>query len=206
MDTREIPELFERCARGEAAAWERMLAEFGSWLEGAVRRSLASVGAVPGDADEPAELMQEVWCRLLAGEGRLLRAFRGRSRGEAAAYLGHVARSVVVDRLRRRLTRKRHAVLVGLAAHDPADLAPGPETRLLRRERRGAARRRLRELLGPHLGRRSRRAVELALLDGLSSREIASRSRGATSVTAVDSLVHRARRRLAVQGIRTPRR
>ena len=167
---------------------------------------LSVCGTARGDEDDPAELLQELWCRLLAGEGRLLRAFRGTSRGEATVYLGRVVRSVVVDRLRQRLARKRHAKLVGLSTHDPADLAPGPEARLLGRERRGAARRRLHDLLGPRVGRRSRRAVELALLDGLSSREIAARSRGTTTVGAVNSLVHRVRRRLATQGLRTPHR
>lgn len=206
MTKQPISNLFARCAEGESAAWETLIAEFGPWIVGVMRRALAADPAWrPGD-DDADELMQELWCRLLAGEGKLLSAFRGESRSEAAAYLATVARSVVVDRLRYRRAQKRRAVLLDLGGFEPADLAPGPEARLLRRERREAARRRLHELLGPRTSRRNRQSLELALLGGLTSREIAARSRGRTSAGAVDSLVHRVRRRLSAQGLRPPQR
>lgn len=206
MNKSPLSNLFTRCARGESAAWETLVAEFGPWIGSVVRRAAAVERATnPGD-DDVDELMQELWCRLLAAEGRLLTAFRGESRSEAAAYLAAVARSVVVDRLRFRRAQKRRAVLLGLGGYDLADLTPGPEARLLRRERRETARRRLHDLLGPRTSRRNRHAVELALLGGLTSREIAARSRGRTSAGAVDSLVHRVRRRMTALGLQPPER
>ena len=205
MCSYSIPDLLAACARREGPAWELLLAEFGPWLAAAIRRQLGESGRA-GTDEERAELLQELWCRLLQCDGRMLRAFRGTTHAEAGAYLAAIARSITVDHVRWCRARKRSGAMVGLGAADPIDSAPGPEAMLLGRERVRTAKRRLRELLGPKASRRSRTTAELALFGGLTSREIASRSRGATSVGAVDSLLYRVRRRLAENGLRPVRR
>lgn len=208
-----IEELLRRCAGGDEAAWRSFLERFGSALEAGVRR-VARQGGLPGDPASRDELLQEVYCRLLENGGRVLLDCRAETAAEVAAYLRRVAASTAVDRLRllTAVKRGRHLqVRLGESqrgrwrASFIAE-APGPEARLLARERRRRAFSRCRRLVGGRTPRRDVSVLFLAYCRGLSSREIARRLGGGLTAARVDSLMHRLRRRLASRGIRIPRR
>jgi RNA polymerase sigma factor (sigma-70 family) len=214
MDDRQIAELLRRCAAGgDDDAWRRFLELYGGAVTAGVRRVLRRAGRRYDRASRE-ELVQEVYCRLLERDGRILRACRGESSAEVATYLLRVAESVAVDRLRSRAAAKRgRDRLVRLRdgerrQRQPGFVAdsPGPEARLLARERRRRAFSRCRRLAGGRTPERDLSVLFLAYCRGYSSREIARRLGGGLTPARVDSLMHRLRRRLARGGIRIPRR
>ena len=100
MSQPEIRELLRRCAAGgDEAAWREFLDLFGAALAAGVRRVARRAG-LPGDPASREELLQEVYCRLLENEGRILRDCRAETAPAVAAYLRRVAESTAVDRLR----------------------------------------------------------------------------------------------------------
>ena len=211
---KEIEELLRRCAAGgDEAAWRRFVELFGPALEAGVRKVARQAG-LPGDPASREELLQEVYCRLLEDQGRILRDCRGDTAPAVAAYLRRVAESVAVDRLRLLTAVKRGRHLqVRLRDADRRRWrdsfvaeSPGPEARLLARERRHRAFARCRRLVGGRTPGRDLSVLFLAYCRGLSSREIARRLGGGMTPARVDSLMHRVRRRLARGGIRIPRR
>jgi len=214
MSQGEIGELLRRCAAGgDEADWREFIDLFGAALAAGVRRVARQAG-LPGDPASREELLQEVYCRLLENEGRILRECRGDTAPAVAAYLRRVAESAAVDRLRllTAVKRGRH-LLVRLRDADRGRWrgsfiaeAPGPEARLLARERRRRAFARCRKLVGGRSPRRDLSVLYLAYCRGLDSREIARRLGGGLTAARVDSLMHRMRRRLARGGIRIPRR
>jgi DNA-directed RNA polymerase specialized sigma24 family protein len=156
------------------------------------------------------ELVQEVWCRLLAGDRRALRDYRGGCDREAAAYLRRIAAAVVADRLRaERASKRRPLRLVRLepplVEHGRlADRSGCPERRLLARERI----RRLERLCGELVAGRRRRerliVARLALVEGSSSGEIVAHLGAPWTVSRVNSFLFRLRRRLAARGVSLP--
>jgi RNA polymerase sigma factor (sigma-70 family) len=214
MNQAEISELLRRCAAGgDEAAWREFLDLFGAALVAGVRRVARRAG-LPGDPASREELLQEVYCRLLENDGRILRECRGDTAPAVASYLRRVAESAAVDRLRllAAVKRGRH-LLVRLRDADRRRWrgsfiaeAPGPEARLLARERRRRAFARCRKLVGGRSPGRDLSVLFLAYCRGLSSREIARRLGGGLTPARVDSLMHRMRRRLARGGIFIPRR
>jgi RNA polymerase sigma factor (sigma-70 family) len=214
MSQVEIRDLLRRCAAGgDEAAWRRFLDLFGPALAAGVRRVARRAG-LPGDPTSREELLQDVYCRLLENDGRILRDCRGDTRPAVAAYLRRVAESAAVDRLRLLTAAKRgRHLLVRLSDADRRRWrgsflaeSPGPEQRLLARERRRRAFARCRRLVGGRSPQRDLSVLFLAYCRGLDSREIARRLGGGLTPARVDSLVHRVRRRLARGGIRIPRR
>ena len=209
-----IETLLRRCAAGgDEAAWRRFLELFGPALEAGVRRVARQAG-LPGDSASREELLQEVYCRLLENGGRILLDCRADSEPAAAAYLRRVAANAAVDRLRL-LTAVKRGRHLQVRLRDPhrgrwrasfIAESPGPEARLLARERRRRAFARCRRLVGGRTPRRDVSVLFLAYCRGLSSREIARRLGGGLTPARVDSLMHRLRRRLASRGIRIPRR
>lgn len=214
MSQGEIGELLRRCAAGgDEAAWREFFDQFGAALAAGVRRVARQAG-LPGDPASREELLQDVYCRLLENKGRVLRECRGQTAPAVAAYLRRVAESAAVDRLRlltavkrgRHLqVRLRDADRVRWRASFIAE-TPGPEARLLARERRRRAFARCRKLVGGRTPGRDLSVLFLAYCRGLDSREIARRLGGGLTAARVDSLMHRMRRRLARGGIRIPRR
>lgn len=209
-----IEELLRRCAAGgDEAAWRRFVELFGPALEAGVGKVARKAG-LPGDQASREELLQEVYCRLLENRGRILLDCRADTVVAAAAYLRRVAASAAVDRLRllSALKRGRHLqVRMRDADHRRwrssfVAESPGPEARLLARERRYRAFARCRRLVGGRTPGRDLSVLYLAYCRGLSSREIARRLGGGLTPSRVDSLMHRVRRRLARRGIRIPRR
>jgi RNA polymerase sigma factor (sigma-70 family) len=170
-----------------------------------VRRTLAGAGARVR-AEQVEEVVQEVYCRLLAGEGRRLRGCRAGSERALAAYLGRMAERVALDHLRTAAAAKRgggRLVEVGPeeVAERAADPAASPEERLLAAERRREFLRRCQVLARPGLARRDARIAVLALLDGWTCGEIAAAAGGRMTTGSVASVVHRMRQRLLAEGL-----
>jgi RNA polymerase sigma factor (sigma-70 family) len=210
MESPASRHLARRCAlERDVAGWNELLQRHGARLERGVRRALRRAGAEAG-AESVAEQLQEVYCRLLEHEGRVLLRFRGSTHAELSAYLGRVAETVVVDRLRAARAVKRGGDRATRGARPELERAPAnaesPEESLLRRERRWVLLRRLRQLVrGPGAGR-ALRVLRLALLEGWTSREISAAFGGAMAPASVDALLYRLRRRLAAGGLEVPRR
>ncbi|MEO7190338.1 MAG: sigma-70 family RNA polymerase sigma factor [Vicinamibacterales bacterium] len=99
-----------RCQMGERDAFDLLIAR---WHEPLWRYALR----VTGDADAAADVVQEVWLRVLRGFGRLREAARFQP------WLFGIARRVLMDRLRARYAAPRFeevdmAELPGVAVED----------------------------------------------------------------------------------------
>ncbi|MGE0712248.1 MAG: RNA polymerase sigma factor [Planctomycetota bacterium] len=95
----EDQELIQRCAEGDDDAWSELFRRYGAFLDFIVRRALAGArGGVP-DANEVAEVRDEVVSWLLQDGGRVLLTYRGESK--LTSWLG-----VVVGRRARRVARR----------------------------------------------------------------------------------------------------
>jgi RNA polymerase sigma factor (sigma-70 family) len=184
---------------GAISFWDGFARRHGHELARCVARAMMSCGWRP-DADDVAELVQEVYCRLLAARAGS-RTVADRPPPQQWAYLQRIARSVVVDQLRARCARKRGGRRPppagdGRTLDEPA--APGltPEQRLLAREGAEQLRRRVRELFPGEHGERNLRVLELAAVEGMTSGEISRRLAGALSPSSVHTVLHRIRRQL----------
>lgn len=203
--------LLRDCTAGPGdAAWSELARRCGPRLAAEVRRLSRRAGA----AAEPAaveDLVQEIYCRLLACWRRPCRRFRGSTDAEAAAFLRRVAASVVLDRRREAFAEKRgggrQATQLGeLVQSVPAHAAEQPDAELRDREARRLFLLRCRAVLGRRASRSTLRVVELALLDGLSTREIVARLPAGPKASGVNSVIFRLRRRFAREGVAVPRR
>lgn len=208
-----IGRLIEECASHEnEECWAEFVRRFGSTVRGALCWTLSRLGvALPCDVID--ELVQDVYCRLLADRGRPLRSFQGGHETQVRAFLARIARSVVFDHLRRLGAQRRprlsqpedvEAVRTWLM-----DDRPTPEERVLRREQRLLVWRRVRRVASKRrpLRRRNLGILRLALLEGWSSQEISRDLGGELSPSGVDSIIARARQRLAEEeGVRLPSR
>ncbi len=203
---------FRGCARGETETWDELVRDLGPVLSRLVRRELGPRRRA--GSEEVEDLVQEAWCRLLADGRRRMRAFRGATGGELAAYLAAIARSVVSDHFRAASSAKRGGGIAPLRITGEAgaevipvpDPAPTPEHRLLARERLRQAHRRLRELAGPRATPRRLRLLELALVHDLPSAEISRRIAPELAPSSIDSIVCRFRQRVAARGLGVPSR
>ena len=117
--------------------------------------------AVLGNADEAADLTQEVFLSLCGQHGY------DATRGTVGAYLTTVARTRAIDRLRRRTRRVRLLRDHHAAAPAPAPL-PSPAERVSEAECGERVRRAL-----AALPENERRALEMAYFQGLTQAEIA---------------------------------
>ncbi len=199
------------------AAWEELVGRYGAILRGQVRRSLRNAG-FPLQAEQVDERVQEVYYRLIAGGAGRLRLLRRWSEGRVVTYLSRVAQRVVVDELRTMAAAKRGGLRIsfagglGEAAERAADPRGNPEQDAMLAEGRRLLMERCRLLVESMVWRREvdrglcLRILRLALLEGWSSQEIARAEGNRLVPSTVDSLVHRARRRLARGGLEVPRR
>ena len=104
--------LLRACARSsQTEKWRAFESLFKPRLAAGVTRALWRSGQQTS-RDLVAELIQESYCRLLANDRQVLRAFRGTTDAEACAYLIRVAESVTLDRLRSQAAAKRGADLL----------------------------------------------------------------------------------------------
>jgi len=190
------------------AAWERLVARYGPALKARVGSVLRRAGVRPS-GDQVEEIVQEVYCRLLAAGGRRLRRCRATSEGQVAAFLGRVAERVALDQLRAARAQKRGGAPAtasgawspwGDPPRDPqeraADPAANPEELMLGRERLLLFLERCGTLAGRRDYRRNARILALAAA-GMSSGEIARALGGPLTARSVDGLLPRLRRYVA---------
>ncbi len=206
-------DLLACCAAGaeDDSAWDAFIERIQGRVRGGVIAALTRCGE-PRDPDFVDDLVQDVWCRLLERDRRILQRCRGTSEGEVMTYLRRVAASVVVDALRARGALKRRADdLVSISGE--AEWALRLVDRTSCPERRAIATQRLRMLL--RACRRGSRThpVDRAFADrtarsdrGLELGEIAALFDGSWTRPAIDSTLYRVRRKLTRLGIRIPRR
>lgn len=214
MESNGARELVRSCAaRRDAEVWREFRRRFEVRLIAGVKRGLRRTG-LRRPPVEVEDLLQEVYCKLLDNGGRNLLRCRGDAEEAISAYLGRVAETVAIDRVRAEIAvkRGRGRVLSYSREGGPdviADLADpevGPEQRLLRRERCRLFLRRCREVVGPRTPRRDLRVLYLAYVQGWSSREIAGCVGEGLTPSSIDSLVHRTRKRLQARGFGVPAR
>lgn len=105
---REDELLAIRCQLGERAAFEELIRRWNDPLWRYVRR-------IAGEDDGAADLVQEIWLRVIRGMSRLREPARLRP------WLFGIARRVAMDRLRQRYAAPP------LADVDALDAVPGPE-------------------------------------------------------------------------------
>jgi len=199
------------------AAWEELVRRYGRTVHVQVRRSLRDAG-FPLEPEEVEERVQEVYCRLVMGGVGRLRRLRRWNRGQVVAYLTRVAQNVVVDEVRTLAAAKRGGQRTSFGgflkavADQTVDPESNPEQQAIVAESRRLLLERCRLLAESMSWRKDQdrglclRVLRLALLEGWSSREIAYAEGGCLAPSTVDSLVHRARRRLAQGGVDVPNR
>ena len=211
----EARELIWRCARRrDRETWDLFRERYERWLTAGVKRTLVRFD-VNVTEDEREDLLQEVYCRLLEKNGRGLTRCRAEVEGAVVIYLARIAESVVVDYLRNRGAAKRGRDLVTDLGDEPgrgigdriADPRRSPEELLLLRERRDRFLTQCKStLIGRRTAQRDFEVLVLALFEGWTSREISGKLDGRMTPSAVDSLVHRIKRRLQKLGVELPRR
>ena len=200
------------------AAWEELIGRFGAGLKARVGSVLRRCGVRPRD-EHVEEIVQEVYCRLLAGGSRRLRRCRATSESQVGAYLGRVAERVALDQLRAARAQKRGGPSAPVAAAE-AEGRPGewwggggergeravdpranPEELVLSRERLRLFLERCGALAGRRDYRRNARILALAVA-GMNSGEIARAVGGALTARSIDGLLLRVRRhaRMAASG------
>ena len=196
------------------AAWEDLVRRYGALLWGQVRRSFVNAGLAP-TCEQVEERVQEVYYRLLLGGAVRLRLLRRWSEGQVVTYLSRVAQRVVVDELRSKSAVKRGGSVQlsfgeswSEAVEWAVDPRGTPEERALLTERLRLVLKGCRRIAASMDDRRDPgrclRILRLAILEGWSSHEIVRTEGGCAST--IDSLIHRARRRLARGGLELPTR
>ena len=193
------------------SAWEELVSRYGALLKGRVRRSLRAAGlAAPDELVE--ERVQEVYYRLLLGGAGRLRLLRRWSERRVVTYLARVAERVVLDEVRSQTAVKRgggwglwwdESVVTVDPRGTPEDQALLSEHRRLVLK---GCHRVVRSMMTSRDRGRSLHILRLALLEGWSSPEIVRAVGGGLSPSAVDSMVYRARLRLAQGGLDLPDR
>jgi len=189
------------------ASWEDLVERYGHHVQGQVRWWLRSSGLRP-EPDQVEDRVQDVYCRLLLGGAILLRQLRQWSEAQVINYLARTAQRVISDSRRAAQTVKRGAgfqiALAGRLAELAdcvADSRGTPEELAIRADSRRELLARCRLLasaaMSPEDRQRNLRVLRWALLEGWSSHEIVRAEGGRLAVSTVDTLVHRAKRRLA---------
>lgn len=199
----EAKELIRRCAATRCDdSWSELMRRWETALRHAVRRTVHKAGGALAD-DLEDDLLQEVYCRLLEGDGRRLRLCRESDERGIVGYLCRLAENVVRDHARRQRASKRGLELQ-VGGEDAAawidraaDPAAASDRRTAIAESRSAYFERGDRALPGANRRRDLEITWLAVFEGWSSREIAERCRRPLSATNVDSIVHRTRSRLA---------
>lgn len=203
-----VRKLIHACSRTDSGdAWEELVRRYGDVIRRAVYRATKEA-ELARCHDLQQELVQEVYCRLLEHRRRYLRGFRGTSECEARGFFVDIARSVVYNYGRRMRARKRRPELDGRYA---GELVPSPslletlspEVSFLQAETwREFWRQALETLKDRPTARRDLSIFHLYAVEGFTTREIARGLPGALKPSSVQSVVHRVRSRLNLEGPR----
>jgi RNA polymerase sigma-70 factor (ECF subfamily) len=165
-DPQVVASLVERCAGGDAAAWEEIVRLYH-------RRIYNLCYRFAGSADDAEDLTQEVFIRMY----RTLKSYDV-GRGAFATWVTTITRNLLVDHFRRSRMERLSDSLDATPAADPdaptlgdqlADQAAGPETRVQSHETQALVHQAL-QRLSPEL----REAVVLRDLQDMDYREIAA--------------------------------
>ncbi len=191
------------------ASWEEVVDRYGHHVHSQVRWWLCYVGLRP-EPDQVEDRVQDVYCRLLLGGAILLRQLRQWSEAQVIKYLARTAQRVIFDNRRATQAVKRGAGLqialagrLGELADRVADSRGTPEDLAIRADSRRELLARFHLLASDAMSaedrRRNLRVLRWALIEGWSSHEIVRAEGGRLAVSTVDTLVHRAKRRLGAE-------
>ena len=175
------------CARGDQGAWLELHRRY----DRSVVQALWQAGA----REDAQDLQQEVWARLLARDGIVLRSFRADHPGALRVFLARVARSVAIDHGRYR--RVRPPAAGGEEPGELAHAAPGADLQLAEAHdlRRLHAALEKAALEGEHPAR-DRDILRLHLEEDQTPTEIAAMGLG-LSARGVEALLRRLKQRIA---------
>jgi len=154
----ELAELVARMAQGDQQALGRLYDETSASVNGLLLRMLAH----PQDAEE---VLMDVYLKAWKNAAGYLP-----ERASVQAWLAMMARSVAIDRIRRRASQPDRAAIATEDAPEPAAPGTSPEEETSRNQWRTEVQRALDEL-----PREQRDAVMLAFFEGLSHSELAAR-------------------------------
>ncbi len=110
----------EACIRGDKKAWDVFVDRWAGVIHAAVQRAFKSRRSFVDRADVE-DTVQDVFVRLLKDGCRLLKTYDP-NRASLSTWLTLVARSVAIDRL-----RKRREPTLPIEPHDVIQPAPDPE-------------------------------------------------------------------------------
>lgn len=213
MPYSDAKELLSACVRSRSNAdWREFRRRFEPKLRSGIIAAFCRQGGRPG-RETIEDLVQETYCKLLERRGRVLSRCESNDDPAVAAYLGRVAERVALDYLRAEVAEKRGGGRIdsleviteregeGRVLGTPAEaedrvLTAESRRRFLDNCRRVAGRSRERNL----------RILWLAFFEGLTSREISHQLGSLISPNGIDTMLHRARKRLASLGFSVPRR
>ncbi|MBZ5498256.1 MAG: sigma-70 family RNA polymerase sigma factor [Acidobacteriia bacterium] len=202
-------ELFFLCAadREDAAAWSEFLRRY-TWkikyfIRGTLHKTVCTFSdpdgaTVPGGIQE-SDFLQNTILRLVEKDCAVMKRFSGTSEDELLAYLAVIARSVVMDTLRRHRVFKSAAAGASMrngvakaANPDPDRIAVDSksEREILGRELTSLTQRSMRSLSGPALAR-DQLVFQLYFSHGLSFRQIAECKGINLSKAGVEKLLNR---------------
>ena len=175
------------CSRGEEGAWLELLRRY----DRSVVHALWQAGA----REDTQDLQQEVWARLLARGGIVLRSFRADHPGALRVFLARVAKSVAIDHGRYR--RVRPPASGGEEPGELPHIAPGADEQLAQERDK----RRLQSALAQAAAEganpaRDRDVLRLHLQEGQTPTEIAAMGLG-LSTRGVEALLRRLKERIA---------
>ena len=182
MEPTDLSALVDRCRHGDDLAWEAFVHQF-------QRRIYAIARAYAADAEEAADLAQDIFVRLYETRGRWAPAevFK--------AWMVRVARNLCLDALRRKKARPPARDVPADEMLDLADPNRTPESALEASRDRQLVWRALRSL-----SQLSREVILLKEIQGFTLEEIAAMLRA--PIGTVKSRASRARLELAEQVLR----
>lgn len=205
--------ILRACADGGSDRdWWDFQRLFEDWMVNGIRRAFRRAGRLPS-ADDVEDLLQDTYCKLLEKNGRVLNRCTSDRELAIGVYLGRVAERTALDQLRAVAAQKRGGGKVdSLESVNDRDgdrwwptVEADAERRILREELRERFLEACRRVAG-RSRERNVRILRLAFLDGLSSAEISRKLGDVISIAGIDTILHRARRRLAEQGFPCGRR
>jgi RNA polymerase sigma-70 factor (ECF subfamily) len=182
VEPTDLGALLDRCRNGDDLAWEAFVHQF-------QRRIYAISRAYAADADEAADLAQDIFVRLYETRGRWAPA------DVFTAWMVRVARNLCLDAIRRKKARPPARDVPADEMLDLTDPRRTPDSALEASRDRQLVWRALRSL--SHI---SREAILLKEIQGFSLEEIAGMLRA--PLGTVKSRVSRARLELAEQVLR----